>query len=82
MTHCAEVSPLTHLLKTFPSQCLSQKCFNILLDLSITNDGHLVVLHRSTLEKANINLPVHGLKLNALENFNITEHHPLGLVDP
>ncbi|XP_001847486.2 glycerophosphodiester phosphodiesterase 1 [Culex quinquefasciatus] len=60
------------------NHCLSQKCFNILLDLSITNDGHLVVLHRSTLEKANINLPVHGLKLNALENFNITEHHPLG----
>ncbi|XP_055547157.1 glycerophosphodiester phosphodiesterase 1 [Wyeomyia smithii] len=60
------------------NHCLSQKCYNILLDLSITCDGHLVVLHRMTLEKANINEPIHKLKLSALDNFNISEHHPLG----
>ncbi|XP_029718426.1 glycerophosphodiester phosphodiesterase 1 [Aedes albopictus] len=60
------------------NHCLSQKCYNILLDLNITSDGHLVVLNRTTLEKANINEPIHKLKLSALENFNISEHHPLG----
>ncbi|XP_058822131.1 glycerophosphodiester phosphodiesterase 1 isoform X2 [Topomyia yanbarensis] len=58
--------------------CLSQKCYNILLDLNITSDGHLVVLHRTTLEKASINEPIHKLKLSALDHLNISEHHPLG----
>lgn len=59
------------------NHCLSQKCFNILLDLNITSDGHLILLHRSTLEKANINEPIHKLKLSAIENLNISEYHPL-----
>ncbi|XP_055605056.1 glycerophosphodiester phosphodiesterase 1, partial [Uranotaenia lowii] len=60
------------------NHCLKQKCYNILLDLSITSDGHLVIIHRSTLEKANINEPIHKLNLSTLEALNIAENHPLG----
>ncbi|XP_055638771.1 glycerophosphodiester phosphodiesterase 1 isoform X2 [Toxorhynchites rutilus septentrionalis] len=60
------------------NHCISHRCYNILLDLSITSDGHLVILHRSTLEKANINQPINKLKMNTFDNLNIAEHHPLG----
>uniref|UniRef100_A0AAG5D3G0 GP-PDE domain-containing protein n=1 Tax=Anopheles atroparvus TaxID=41427 RepID=A0AAG5D3G0_ANOAO len=60
------------------SQCLTQKCRNILLDLSITDDGKAIIFHKSTLEKANINEPVGRLSSKYFDNFNITEHHPLG----
>uniref|UniRef100_U5EFZ0 Putative glycerophosphoryl diester phosphodiesterase n=1 Tax=Corethrella appendiculata TaxID=1370023 RepID=U5EFZ0_9DIPT len=59
-------------------QCISQKCSNILLDLSITSDGELIILHKSTLEKANVNTAISQLQLSYFDNFNIVEHHPLG----
>uniref|UniRef100_A0A182QWD9 Peptidase S1 domain-containing protein n=1 Tax=Anopheles farauti TaxID=69004 RepID=A0A182QWD9_9DIPT len=60
------------------NQCLAQKCQKILLDLSITSDGKAIVCHKSTLEKANINVPVNKLQSSFFDNFNIAEHHPLG----
>uniref|UniRef100_A0A182FS00 Uncharacterized protein n=2 Tax=Anopheles albimanus TaxID=7167 RepID=A0A182FS00_ANOAL len=60
------------------NQCLAQKCQKILLNLSVTSDGQAILLHKSTLEKANINEPPQKLHSSFFENFSITEHHPLG----
>ncbi|XP_052867199.1 glycerophosphodiester phosphodiesterase 1 [Anopheles cruzii] len=60
------------------NHCLVQRCQNILLDLSITSDGHAIIFHKSTLEKANINDPVAQLPYSFFDKFTITEHHPLG----
>ncbi|XP_321897.4 glycerophosphodiester phosphodiesterase 1 [Anopheles gambiae] len=60
------------------NQCLAQRCQKILLDLSITSDGKAIILHKSTLEKANVTEPIHKLPFSFFESFNITEHHPLG----
>ncbi|XP_049287863.1 glycerophosphodiester phosphodiesterase 1 [Anopheles funestus] len=60
------------------NQCLSQRCQKILLDLGITSDGKAIILHRSTLEKANVNEPMQKLNFGFFDNFNISEHHPLG----
>jgi glycerophosphoinositol glycerophosphodiesterase len=59
-------------------QCLARKCDKILLDLTVTADNNLVILHKTTLEKSKINEPPETLKYEALQNFNISEHHPLG----
>ncbi|CAO1405785.1 unnamed protein product [Diamesa tonsa] len=41
-------------------------------------DGHLVVLDKQTLEKANIHKPVNKVKLETLKELNVNETHPLG----
>lgn len=41
-------------------------------------DGHLVVLDKQTLEKANIHKPVNKVKLETLMELNVNEIHPLG----
>uniref|UniRef100_A0A182YQ20 Uncharacterized protein n=2 Tax=Anopheles stephensi TaxID=30069 RepID=A0A182YQ20_ANOST len=60
------------------NQCVAQRCQKILLDLGITGDGKAIILHKSTLEKANVNEPMQKLNFNFFDNFNISEHHPLG----
>uniref|UniRef100_A0A182MN71 GP-PDE domain-containing protein n=1 Tax=Anopheles culicifacies TaxID=139723 RepID=A0A182MN71_9DIPT len=60
------------------NQCLAQRCQKILLDLGITSDGKAIILHRSTLEKANVNEPMQKLNYSFFDSFNISEHHPLG----
>lgn len=41
-------------------------------------DGHLVVLDKQTLEKANIHKPVNKVKFEILKELNVNETHPLG----
>lgn len=69
---------ITHILtKYWIFQCINKKCRNILLDLEITKCGKLVILHKNTLEKGNIYKDISQIDFNELENFNISEHHPL-----
>lgn len=58
-------------------QCVARNCKNVLLDLNITKCNNLVVLSKTTLEKAGIKGNIHELTLEELEKINIVENHPL-----
>ncbi|CAO1409958.1 unnamed protein product [Diamesa serratosioi] len=57
---------------------LSMNCKRILLSLDMTIDGHLVVVDKQTLEKANIHKPVNKVKFEVFKELNVSEAHPLG----
>lgn len=50
----------------------------VMLDLDITSCGELVILHRTTLNKANIKENVSAMTYESLQNFSISDYHPLG----
>lgn len=50
----------------------------MLLPLSITLDGHLVILDQETLSMANIYSDISKLTYDDLKSFNISQQHPLG----
>lgn len=49
----------------------------VLLDLEMTKCGELIILHKSTLEKANITQSMGNITFNSLQNLSISDNHPL-----
>jgi hypothetical protein len=61
-------------------QSISKNCPRVLLSLSLTQCGKLVVLDNETLEKGNIHKDVSRMTYDELKKLNVSAFHPLGYV--
>lgn len=59
-------------------KCSTNGFRNVLLDAGLTSCGEIVLLHKTTLEKAGLSGSVHKHTLDALQEINFSELHPLG----
>ncbi|XP_070509824.1 glycerophosphodiester phosphodiesterase 1 [Chironomus tepperi] len=57
---------------------ISKHCPRILLSLSMTQCGKLVVLDKETLEKVNIHKDVNKVTYNEIKDIDVSSTHPLG----
>lgn len=59
-------------------RCSALSFRNVFLDVGLTACGELVILHKSTLEKAGLNSNINKYTLNELNKINVSDFHPLG----
>lgn len=62
----------------FLFQCAARGYRNVLLEAGLTKCGEIVLVNRTTLDRAGLVGGASSYKLDELRKLNITELHPLG----
>lgn len=66
------------LMSSFYQQCITRGFRNVLIDAGLTSCGEIVLVNRTTIEKAGLSGGIARHSLETLKKINISELHPLG----